>query len=45
LPEGEDLNDLGRRSGGRGLFFRLVTEARRSRSMEVRKDDVCSGVE
>jgi len=28
LPEGSDLNDLGRRPGGRALFFRLVAEAR-----------------
>ena len=43
LPEGEDLNDLGRRPGGRGVFFRLVGEARRSRSVEVRRGDVCTG--
>jgi DNA primase len=43
LPEGEDLNDLGRRQGGRGLFFRLVADARRSRSVEVRKEDPCTG--
>ncbi len=28
LPEGSDLNDLGRRPGGRALFFRLVADAR-----------------
>jgi DNA primase len=28
LPEGCDLNDLGRQPGGRGLFFRLVASAR-----------------
>jgi len=28
LPEGTDLNDLGRRPGGRALFFRLVADAR-----------------
>jgi DNA primase len=28
LPPGADLNDLGCRPDGRGLFFRLVTEAR-----------------
>ena len=42
LPEGEDLNDLGRQPGGRGLFFRLVGEARRSRSTELRKDGACT---
>jgi DNA primase len=28
LPEGSDLNDLGRQPGGRALFFRLVADAR-----------------
>jgi len=28
LPEGCDLNDLGRQLGGRGLFFQLVASAR-----------------
>ena len=42
LPEGEDLNDVGRRPGGRGLFFRLVADARGSRASEVRKDDACA---
>jgi DNA primase len=42
LPEGEDLNDLGRQPGGRGLFFRLVGEARRSRSTELREDGACT---
>ncbi|MDQ6671576.1 MAG: toprim domain-containing protein, partial [Chloroflexota bacterium] len=28
LPEGSDLNDLGRQPGGRALFFRLVAAAR-----------------
>src|SRR5207245_7294550 len=32
LPEGEDLNDLGRRPGGRAALFRLVAQARRSTS-------------
>jgi len=42
LPEGEDLNDLGRRLGGRGLFFRLVAEARRSSSSDSRRDEACA---
>jgi len=29
LPEGCDLNDLGRRPDGRALFFRLAAAARR----------------
>ncbi|MGH2354955.1 MAG: toprim domain-containing protein [Chloroflexota bacterium] len=29
LPDGLDLNDLGRRPDGRALFFRLLAEARR----------------
>jgi DNA primase len=29
LPEGRDLNDLGRQSDGRATFFRLLREARR----------------
>jgi DNA primase len=32
LPEGCDLNDLGRQPGGRGLFFRLVASAREAAS-------------
>ena len=43
LPEGEDLNDLGRRPGGRAAFFRLVAQARRSTSAESGKEDVCAG--
>jgi DNA primase len=35
LPDGCDLNDLGRRPDGRALFFRLVAEAKR---MEVQGD-------
>jgi len=42
LPEGEDLNDLGSRPGGRGLFFRLVADARRSGSPDVGEDDGCT---
>jgi len=30
LPEGRDLNDLGREPGGRALFFRLVALARQA---------------
>ena len=43
LPEGDDLNDLGRRPGGRSLFFRLIADARRSSSPDVRKDQECTG--
>jgi DNA primase len=43
LPEGEDLNDLGRRPGGRTAFFRLVAQARRSTSPDSGKDDLCAG--
>jgi DNA primase len=32
LPEGTDLNDLGRRPDGRAVFFRLVDAAREPRS-------------
>jgi DNA primase len=42
LPEGEDLNDLGRRPGGRGLFFRLVAGARQSRSPDVGREAACA---
>jgi DNA primase len=31
LPAGSDLNDLGRRPGGRALFFELVAQARQRR--------------
>jgi DNA primase len=34
LPEGCDLNDLGRRSDGKALFFGLLAEARRGRAKE-----------
>jgi hypothetical protein len=30
LPEGCDLNDLGRRPDGRATFFRLLEDARRT---------------
>jgi DNA primase len=30
LPDGLDLNDLGRQPGGRGRFFRLLAHARRA---------------
>jgi DNA primase len=30
LPEGQDLNDLGRRSDGRAEFFRLLAAVRRA---------------
>jgi DNA primase len=43
LPDGKDLNDLGRRADGRALFFRLVADARRSRSPDMRRDDTCTG--
>jgi DNA primase len=32
LPEGCDLNDLGRQPGGRGLFFQLVASSRETAS-------------
>ena len=35
LPAGLDLNDLGRRPGGRAEFFRLLAEARRAARAEV----------
>jgi DNA primase len=43
LPEGEDLNDLGRRPGGRAAFFRLVAQARRSSPADSGKEAVCAG--
>jgi DNA primase len=42
LPDGADLNDLGREPGGRRLFFRLVAEARRSSSPNGREDGGCA---
>ena len=42
LPDGNDLNDLGRRPGGRALFFRLVLDARPSGAPDVRKDESCT---
>jgi DNA primase len=42
LPEGTDLNDLGRRPGGRALFFQLVGDARRMSAPNVRKDETCT---
>ena len=41
LPEGTDLNDLGRTPGGRALFFRLVADARRAVSMDSRRVGAC----
>ena len=43
LPEGDDLNDLGRRPGGRAQFFRLVADARRTVSADSRRDATCTG--
>jgi len=42
LPDGNDLNDLGRRPGGRALFFRLVLDARPSPAPDVGKDETCT---
>jgi hypothetical protein len=38
LPDGVDLNDLGRRPHGRDWFFRLLSAARMSARSEVRDD-------
>jgi DNA primase catalytic core len=43
LPEGNDLNDLGCRPGGRAQFFRLVADARRTVSPDSRRDAPCTG--
>jgi DNA primase len=42
LPEGTDLNDLGRRPGGRALFFRLVGDARRAPTQNLGKVETCT---
>jgi DNA primase len=41
LPDGDDLNDIGCRPGGRGLFFRLVAAARRTLVPAARRDELC----
>jgi len=38
LPEGCDLNDLGRRADGRDTFFRLLNEARREMGRATRTE-------
>jgi DNA primase len=43
LPEGSDLNDLGRQPGGRALFFRLVADACRRGSQS--RERVWNGYE
>ena len=38
LPDGRDLNDLGRRGDGRDTFFRLLNEARRETGRATRTE-------
>jgi DNA primase len=43
LPEGTDLNDLGRQPDGRALFFRLIADGGRPNSWEAKEGEQWTG--